>query len=98
MAGIEDCLDHVAENVEQLATAMWLSPNRIAETGTIADFLEFGMTYVIADRVAQVTTLDTNENNVDVAGKKVLVVRDRVRARAKAQRTIEKQQDGRRMA
>ncbi|MFF2053677.1 hypothetical protein ACFVU2_18890 [Leifsonia sp. NPDC058194] len=97
IAGVEDRLDEVAENVAQLANAMKLSLNRIGETGNLVDNMEFAMAYLVADRVAGVTKPETTEVNVDVAQKKVLVARESIRKRAKAQRTIEKQRDGRRM-
>jgi hypothetical protein len=98
ISAVEDKIDGVLENIDQLAGAMRLSLTRISETANVADAMEFGLAYLVADRVVGLSTLDTDETNVDVAQKKVLAARQRIRARTKEQRTIEKQQDGRRMA
>jgi hypothetical protein len=97
MSGVEDKVEQVLDNVGQLAHAMKVSLSRIADTGNIVDGLEFSMAYLIADRVAKLTETNVNEANVDVTQKKVLVARERIRKSSKEQRTIEKQQDGRRM-
>lgn len=52
--------------------------------------LEFAMAYLIADRVAGLTTTDTNEGNVDVTQKKVLVARERIRVHSEEQHLVEK--------
>jgi hypothetical protein len=98
ISGVEDRLDQVASNVEQLANAMKMSLSRVADTGNLVEGMEFALAYLIADRVAGLSTTDVNETNIDVAQKKVLTARESIRKRAKAQRTIEKQQDGRRMS
>lgn len=97
LLSVEDKIDEMRSNVSQLADAMKLSLNRIAETGSVADVLEFAMAYLIADRVAGLTTSDTDETNVDVTQKKVLVARETIRIRSKAHRKIEQQRDGRRL-
>jgi hypothetical protein len=98
LLAVEDKLDETMRDVSRLAGAMKLSLKRIAETGDVADVLELAMAYLIADRVAGLTTTDTDETTVDVTQKKVLVARESIRKRARAQRTIERQRDGRRMA
>lgn len=97
LLAVEDKIDYVMGGMTQLANSMDLSLRRIADTGNIADVLEFSMAYLVADRVAGLTTTDTNETNVDVAQKKVLVARESIRTRSKAQRKIEQEREGRRM-
>lgn len=97
LLAVENKLDEVMSDVSQLANAMKLSLNRVSETANVVDGMEFSVAYLIADRVAGLTTTDIDETNVDVAQKKVLTARENIRKRAKAQRTIEKQRDGRRM-
>jgi len=93
MAGIEDKLDETLDNIDQLASVMKIALERIGGTGQIVDGLEFAMAYLVADRVASVTTSETTEHNVDVTQKKVLVTRDRIKSLVKEQRTIEKQRE-----
>lgn len=98
LLAVENKIDEVMDDVSRLADAMKLGLQRIGDTGTVVDALEFSTAYLIADRVAGLTTTDTNETNVDVTQKKALTARENIRKRAKAQRTIERQRDGRRMA
>lgn len=98
LLAVEDKIDEVMNDVSQLADAMKISLKRIADTGNVVDGMEFSVAYLVADRVAGLTTADTDETNVDVTQKKVLTARENIRKRSKAQRTIEKQRDGRRMA
>jgi hypothetical protein len=95
LSQVEDKIDDMMSDVAQLASAMKLSLKRVSDTGHVVDGLEFSMAYLVADRVAGLTTADTDETNVDVTQKKVLVARENIRTRAKAQRTIEKQRAGR---
>lgn len=98
LLAVEDKIDGMMDDVSRLADAMKLGLQRIGDTGNVVDALEFSTAYLIADRVAGLTTTDTNETNVDVTQKKALTARENIRKRAKAQRTIERQRDGRRMA
>ena len=98
LLSVEDKLDEVLSDVGQLAAAMKSSLKRISETAVVVDGLEFSSAYLIADRVAGLTSAEVDETNVDVAQKKVLAARDTIRRGAKKQRDIERQRDGRRMA
>jgi hypothetical protein len=98
LLAVEDKLDETMANITQLAHAMNMGLERIGETGKIVDVIEFSQAYLIADRVANLTTADTNETNVDVTQKRVLVARENIRKRTKAQRLIEVQREGRRLS
>lgn len=95
MVDVEDKLDLALENINQLGRAMNIGLRRIGETGHIVDELEFGMAFLVADRVVRLATPETDETNVDIVQKKSLVVRERMRSQTKAQRTIEKQREER---
>jgi hypothetical protein len=96
LLAVEEKIDEMTDDIGQLAQAMKISLNRISETANIADGLEFAMAYLIAERVAGLSTIDVDETNVDVTQKKVLVARESIRKRARAQRTVEKHREGRR--
>lgn len=98
MASVEDRLEQMAGGIDRLADAMQLGLKRISETGHTVDAMDFATSFLVADRVAGIATVDTNETNVDVADKKVLAARERIRSRAKEHRTIETQREGRRLA
>lgn len=95
MVDVENKLDAALENIDQLGRAMSIGLRRIGDTGKIVDGLEFGVGFLIADRVVRLATPETDENTVDIVQKKSLVVRDRLKAQSKAQRTIEKQREER---
>jgi hypothetical protein len=98
LLAIEEKMDETMSDVLKLADAMKLSLKRISDTAKVVDTLDFSMSYLIADRVAGLTTTDTDETNVDVAQKKVLVARERIQKRAKEQRQIERERAGRRLS
>lgn len=95
LSRVEDRVEETLENIDQLAGALKLGLRRIADTATIAENLEFGVSFLVGDRVARMATPEIDETSVKIVQKKTLIVRERMRAQAKAQRTIEKQNEGR---
>lgn len=95
---IEDKIDLTLDRLLEVAAIAQRSDERSRQTAGVVDALDFGVSFLVTDRVAGLTTADMNETNVDVTSKKVLVARDTIRARTKQQRTIEKQRDGRSIA
>lgn len=95
MVDVEDKLDLALENINQLGRAMNIGLRRIGETGHIVDELEFGVAFLVADRVVRLADPQTDETTVEIVQKKSLAVRDRLRSQTKAQRTIEKQREER---
>lgn len=94
---LEDRMTEQNENILQLARAMKISLKRVAETADVTDGIEFGLSYLLADRVSHISTSDVDETNVDVTHPKALRARETIRVKSRAQRTIERNRDGRRM-
>ena len=95
LAAVEDRVEEVSAGLQQLADAIRLGLKRTAESGDVLDVLEYGLAYLITDRVAGVSTVDVDETSVDVTQKKVLRARETIRSRSRAHRTIERQKAGR---
>lgn len=95
LTAVEDRLEEVSAGLQRLADAMRLGLKRTAESGDVLDVLEYGLAYLITDRVAGVSTVDVDETTVDVTQKKVLRARETIRSRSRAHRTIERQKAGR---
>jgi hypothetical protein len=95
LAAVEDRVEEVSAGLQQLADAIRLGLKRTAESGDVLDVLEYGLAYLITDRVAGVSTVDVDETTVDVTQKKVLRARETIRSRSRAHRTIERQKAGR---
>jgi len=98
LLAVEEKIDEVIIGVAQLANAMNLGLERIGQTGKIVEGVELSQAYLIADRVSGLTTSDVDETNVDVTQKKVLAARHNIRMKTRAQRVIDQQREGRRMA
>lgn len=92
---VEDKVGQVLENIDQLAAAMKIGLRRVGDTGKVVDGLEFGVSFLVGDRVTRLATPEIDETNVDIVQRKTLIVRDRMKSQAKQQRTIEKQREGR---
>lgn len=95
MAGVEDRVDSILEGIDSLARVLQRTSERAASTAQVVDAVDYGVAYLIADRVSQITTAETTEQTVDVTQPKVLVARERVKSAAKKHRNIEQQKEGR---
>ncbi|WP_311245446.1 MULTISPECIES: hypothetical protein [unclassified Microbacterium] len=95
VSAVEEKVDQVLQHIDQLAHATHQSLKRAAETGKTVDVLDFSMSYLIADRVAHLTTPDIDETNVNVTQKKVLSTRSRIREQSASQRKIEQERNER---
>jgi hypothetical protein len=98
LAAMEDKVDTAIEKLASLMRVAERTNERSARTESAVDALEFGVAYLVTDRVAGISTADTNETNVDVTQRKVLTARETIRERTKVQRTIETQREERSMA
>lgn len=95
LADVEDKVGLVLENIDQLARAVRIGLKRVGETGKIVDGLDFGVSFLVADRVARLTEPETDETTIEVVQKKSLLVRERIKAQSQKQRTIERQREER---
>lgn len=68
---------------------------RLGEVTETAAVLEVGQAYALAERTAQLDTAGVLPETLDVTQKRVLLARDNIRKRVKAQRQDERIRDGR---
>lgn len=92
---VEDKVDHVLENIDVMAAALRVGLRRMAETAQAVDAVDMGVSYLITDRVAGLSTADVDETNVNVGQKKVLTARTRIHEQSLAQRKIEQERNER---
>lgn len=98
VAAVEDRMELAIDRILEVAAIAKRIDERTSQTANVVDAVDFGVSFLVTDRVAGVSTADMNETNVDVTSKKVITARETIRARTKEQRMIEKQRDGRSMA
>lgn len=68
---------------------------KLGDVMETAAVLEMGQAYALSERTAQLDTTGTLPETIDVAQKRVVVARDNIRRRVKAQRQDERIRDGR---
>lgn len=98
VAAVEDRMEQAMDRILEVAAIAKRIDERTAQTATVVDAVDFGVSFLVTDRVAGVSTADMNETNVDVTSRKVITARNTIRIKTKEQRMIEKQRDGRSMA
>ncbi len=95
LLGIEEKLELALASIDRVAATSRVAVARATTAANAAETVEYATAYLVADRVAGLSTSDVNETNVDVTQPKALTVRDAIRSRSKAQRTIEKNREER---
>jgi len=95
LLAVEEKIDELMSSISKMTGDVKSSVVLARSTSAVVEGMEFATAYLLADRVVGLTTSDVNEATVDVTQPKVLAARESIRKRSGAQRTLEKQREGR---
>ncbi|WP_143736579.1 hypothetical protein [Plantibacter flavus] len=98
LLSVEDRMEAMASDMALMSTQLLKHVEQAKASTQIIEALEYSNAYIIADRVAGISTNDTDEHTVDVTQKRVVIARDTIRKSAAGHRKIERERSGRRMA
>lgn len=95
VAGIEDRVDAIADDLTTALGDIGRVLKHVRQTAAVTESIEFSTAYLVTDRVAGLSTAETDETNVDITHRKVLTARDTIRRGAHEQTKIEREREGR---